>query len=321
MINALQVIRDIGVLPVIKVEKEEYALPLAEAVRTGGINAIEITFRNDVALSALYRIKAAFPDMCVGAGTILSPTMAEQAAEAGADFIVSPGFNPKTVSFCIERGLPIVPGCTTAADMEIALEMGLDTVKFFPAEQSGGVSALKAFSGPFSKLSFIPTGGIDYGNLCSYLKHSFVAACGGSFMAKADLIREGKWDVITDNCRRAVDISLGFELAHVGVNNQTKEEAISNAEALNNIFPLGVKVGSGKSSFLGSAVEFMHMSYYGDKGHIGFKTNSPARAKSYFESRGIPIREDSVSRSESGEIKFFYLEEEIGGFAVHVVKK
>ena len=276
--TALDKIREIGVLPVIKIEKTEYAGPLADALRKGGINAIEVTCRNESALTSIKIIKEAFPDMTVGAGTVLSAKQAEQAKATGVDFIVSPGYNPETVAFCIENDLPIVPGCITPAEIEIAMAAGLNTVKFFPAEINGGVESLKAFSGPFSKLSFVPTGGIDFGNLGTYLSHSFVAACGGSFMAKADLIKEGQWDKITENCKKAVAISLGFELAHVGVNNADKDEALANADAMNWAFPLGVKVGSGKSSFLGTAVELMHSPYCGEKGHIGFKTNSPERA-------------------------------------------
>ena len=320
-VTALDKIRDIGVLPVIKIEKTEYAVPLADALRKGGINAIEVTCRNESALSSVNKIKEAFPDMTVGAGTILSAKQAEQAKAAGIDFIVSPGYNPETVTFCVENDMPIVPGCVTPAEIETAMAAGLDTVKFFPAEINGGVEALKAFSGPFPKLSFVPTGGIDFGNLGTYLSHSFVAACGGSFMAKADLIKEGQWEKITENCKKAVAVSLGFELAHVGINNENKEEALANADAMNRAFPLGVKIGSGKSSFLGTAVELMHRPYYGEKGHICFKTNSPERAKAFFEKQGLGIKENSISRNDKGEIKFFYLKDEIGGFALHVVKK
>ena len=321
VVDALNNIREIGVLPVIKIEKPEYAVPLADGLRKGGINAIEVTCRNESALTSINKIKEAFPDMTVGAGTVLSAKQAEQAKAAGVDFIVSPGYNPETVSFCIENDMPIVPGCVTPAEIEVALAAGLSTVKFFPAEINGGIEALKAFSGPFSKMSFVPTGGIDFGNLGTYLNYGFVAACGGSFMAKADLIKEGQWESITENCEKAVAISLGFELAHVGINNANREEALAVADAMNRAFPLGIKIGSGKSSFLGTAVELMHLPYYGEKGHIGFKTNSPERAKAFFEKQGLRIREDSISRNDKGEIKFFYLEDEIGGFALHVVKK
>lgn len=321
MNNALEKIGSVGVLPVIKIEELSYAKPLAAALLAGGMNAIEVTFRSDVAADAVKAIKDAYPEMVVGAGTILSPELADKAIAAGSDLIVSPGFNPVTVDHCIGRNVPIVPGCGTPSEMEIAVAKGLKVVKFFPAELGGGVDALKLLSGPFPQLKFVPTGGINYNNLGNYLRQKFVAACGGSYMAGADLIREGQWEKITENCLKALEISLGFELAHVGINNPSKDVAVANVERMNKIFPLGAKIGSGKSSFLGTAVEFMHNPFYGSNGHIGFKTNSPERAKAFFEKQGFMIREDSIAYDKDGSMKFFYIEEEIGGFALHVVRK
>lgn len=321
MQDVLNKVHKFGVLPVIKIEQVAHAKPLAAALRNGGINAIEVTFRNDCAADAVSAIKDAYPDMVVGAGTILSPALVEKAVLVGADFVVSPGFNPLTVKHCIDRGIPIIPGCATPTELELAASVGLETVKFFPAELSGGVEALKLLSGPFPGLRFLPTGGINYMNLGNYLSQKCVVACGGSFMAGADLIREEQWQKITDNCKKAMDISLGFELAHVGINHATKEEAVENLTLMNQIFSLGAKIGTEKSSFLGPAVEFMHTPYYGRNGHLGFKTNSPERAKAYFEKQGLSIRDDSIAYDASGFMKFFYLEEEIAGFALHVMRK
>ncbi|MDD4679670.1 MAG: bifunctional 4-hydroxy-2-oxoglutarate aldolase/2-dehydro-3-deoxy-phosphogluconate aldolase [Clostridia bacterium] len=321
MENVLGKVSATGVLPVIKIEKLEDARPLALAFLVAGIGAMEVTFRNDVAADAVKAIKDAYPEMVVGAGTILSPNLARQAIGAGADFLVSPGYNPVTVSYCLEHGITIVPGCSTPTELETAVSAGLQTVKFFPAELGGGVVALKLLSGPFPNLQFIPTGGINYSNLRSYLSNGFVAACGGSFMAKATLIREGQWDKITENSRKALQISLGFELAHVGINHNDRSEALTNAAAMDRVFPLGVKVGSEKSSFLGTAVEFMHLPSYDSNGHIGFWTNSCERSRAYFEKQGLAIREDSIVRDEKGRMKYFYLADKIGGFELHVVRK
>lgn len=215
----LDAIAQVGILPVIRIEKLEYALPLAQALRDGGINAIEVTARSSAAFEALGAIREKYPDMIAGAGTIHNASLAQQALEAGAQFIVTPGYSAQTVAYCVDRDVPVVPGCATASDMESALEAGLKTVKFFPAEINGGTAALKLYHGPFPELKFVPTGGITFDNLGEYLKLDCVAACGGSFMAGADAIRNGDWGTITKNCRRAVASTLSFRPAHVGINH------------------------------------------------------------------------------------------------------
>lgn len=318
--SALENIKKLGVLPVIKIEDPETAVPLAESLRNGGLNAIEVTFRNDTALQAMSLIKKQFPDMTVGAGTILAKSQADDAISAGADYLVAPGFNREIVEYSLEKGVEIVPGCSTASEMDEALRLGLSTLKFFPAEPMGGVAALKLYSGPFSSIRFLPTGGISFDNLESYLRMPCVAACGGSFMAKADQIKAHNWDGITENCKKAVKMSLGFDIAHVGINNETEEKALTNAEALEAMLGLPVKNGS-SSAFCGKAVEFMKTKFYGENGHIGFYTNSVFRAKAWFEKEGIPIREESLRVKPDGEYQSFYLKEEIGGFAIHVVAR
>lgn len=320
MQNALEKISEIGVLPVIKIEELEAAVPLANALRSGGINAIEVTVRNDIAFDAIKAITAEFPDMVVGAGTIVSTALVDQAMAAGASYVVAPGYNPKVVQYCIEKNVPIVPGCTTPAEIEIAIEAGLKTLKFFPAGPNGGAAALKLLSGPFPQVKFVPTGGVDFTNLTEYARLGCVAAVGGSFMAKADLIKAHDWDAITANCRKAVGMSLGFELAHVGLNHESEEAALRNAAAMDALFGLGVRNGN-SSAFCGKAVEFMKSMYYGSNGHIGFYTNSVMRAKAWFRKQSIPIREESVRVDGSGSMVSFYLRDEIGGFAVHVVKR
>lgn len=318
--NSLEKLKKLGVLPVIKIEDPETAVPLADALRKGGLNAIEVTLRNETALSALSAIKNQFPDMTVGAGTVLDKAQADEAISAGADYLVAPGFNRELVEYCNEKGTEMVPGCTTATEMDEALRLGLSTVKFFPAETMGGVAALKLYSGPFSSLSFVPTGGISFDNLESYLRTPCVAACGGSFMAKAELIKAHDWNAITENCKKAVKMSLGFELAHVGINNENEETALANAKALEAM--LGLQVRNGNSSaFCGKDVEFMKTMFYGENGHIGFYTNSVYRAKAWFEKEGIAIREESIKVKPGGIYQAFYLKEEIGGFAIHVVAR
>jgi len=321
MDKQFELLYNTGVVPVINIEDPENAVPLANALRAGGLPLIEVTLRNDSSLQSIERIHKEVPGMMVIAGTIQSVAAVEEARAAGAVAMVAPGFQEKTVAHCVEAGIPILPGCVTPTEIQAALDMGLKTLKFFPAEQNGGVAALNALSGPFADVKFVPTGGISLENMGAYANCNAVAAVGGSFMAKANLIAAHEWEKITANCKRCVELSLGFELAHVGINHANKEDALAVGEALNARFPLGVKVGNGKSSFLGTAVELMHSPYYGTHGHIGFRTNSVERAKAFFESQGFAIKEDTINYDSKGNMKFFYLENEVGGFALHVVKK
>ena len=313
-------IASLGILPVIKIEDTETSADLAAALCAGGIPAIEVTARNDGAFASVSRIKAAFPNMLVGMGTVTNIDMVKAAVSAGADFVVSPGLGRAMVEYCLEHDLPVVPGCVTPSEIQKAQEMGLSLLKFYPANRFGGVGGIRDLAGPFAKVRFIPTCGVNFDNLGEYLSCPAVAAVGGSFMAKADVIARRDWDTVTANCRRSIALGLGAELAHVGINCEGKESAVFLAEALNLRFPMGVRIG-GKSTFVGTAAELMHIPYYGTHGHIGFKVNSPERAKAYFERLGIAVNEESITYNEKGEMNFFYLREEIGGFALHVVQK
>ncbi len=200
-------IRAIGVVPVIKLNNPERdAAPLARALCAGDVPVAEITFRAAGADTALRLMREACPDMLVGAGTVLTREHVDKAAAAGADFIVTPGFDPDLVAYCQEKGLPIYPGCTTPTDYHAALKFGLEVLKFFPAEQSGGLSKIKAMSAPFPMFKVMPTGGISLKNLKEYLSCPVICACGGSYMVTADLIDNQKWDEITNLCRQSADI-------------------------------------------------------------------------------------------------------------------
>ncbi|KPU44521.1 putative KHG/KDPG aldolase [Oxobacter pfennigii] len=320
MNEVLKKISGIGIVPVIKIEDIENAVPLAKALIDGGLPIAEITFRAAGADKAIKAIKEAFPQMVVGAGTVLTIDQVKAAKDAGAEFIVSPGFNPKTVAYCNEIGMPITPGCTTASEIELAIEMGLEVVKFFPAEQSGGLDKIKSLAGPFANMKFIPTGGIDLKNLSTYLSFDKIIACGGSFMVKEEFIKNKEWDKITALSRQAVDIMLGFEIAHVGINAANEEEALSVANMFGMLFNMLVKNGN-SSIFAGTAVEVMKAPFLGKNGHIGIKTYSIPRAKAHLESRGIKFNENSVKLDAKGKIAAIYLEQEIAGFAVHLAQK
>ncbi|MDB1125945.1 bifunctional 4-hydroxy-2-oxoglutarate aldolase/2-dehydro-3-deoxy-phosphogluconate aldolase [Vibrio algarum] len=183
----------IKVVPVIAINDAEKAAKLAQVLVENGLPCAEVTFRTEQAAQAIKNMRAAFPDMLIGAGTVLTSTQVDQAIDAGVDFIVSPGFNPTTVKYCQQRGMPIIPGINNPSLVEQAMEMGLDTLKFFPAEPSGGVAMLKALSAVYP-IKFMPTGGVNPKNVNDYLSIPTVLACGGTWMIPNDLIENDKWE-------------------------------------------------------------------------------------------------------------------------------
>ncbi len=183
------------IVPVIKLESSDTAEPLAEALISGGVNVAEVTFRTDAAEESIIKIRSAFPDMLVGAGTILTLEHAKKAENAGVSFMVAPGFNPNIVKFCLDRNIPIIPGVNSPTQVEVAMEMGLSVLKFFPAELSGGIPMIKTLGSVYS-VKFMPTGGLNESNFIDYLKLPNVIACGGSWMVKKDLITSGRYEEI-----------------------------------------------------------------------------------------------------------------------------
>jgi 2-dehydro-3-deoxygluconokinase len=206
MENVLDTLAKLKILPVIQLKQPEDAVPLASALKKGGIPAAEITFRTECAAESIRLIMEAFPDMLVGAGTVLNPRQARQAVDAGAKFIVSPGFDAATVRFCLDSGVPVFPGCSTASEVQQAVAMGVTVLKFFPAESSGGVKAMKALSAPFGQVRWIPTGGIDLKNIRAYLSFPKVIAAGGSFLAKESDLAAKDWEAVTKTCSQATEL-------------------------------------------------------------------------------------------------------------------
>jgi 2-dehydro-3-deoxyphosphogluconate aldolase/(4S)-4-hydroxy-2-oxoglutarate aldolase len=209
MMDVLERIRQLKVVPVIVIDDAASALPLADAIVAGGLPCLEVTFRTSAAAAAIARIAAERPGLLVGAGTVLTPAQAAAAQAAGARFVVTPGFGPAVVDWCLEHSLPVFPGVCTPTDIELALARGLDTLKFFPAESIGGLPYLKAIAAPYGGIRFLPTGGINAANLRSYLDFRSVVACAGSWMAPAEWIRAGEFGRITAETRRAVAIVAG----------------------------------------------------------------------------------------------------------------
>jgi 2-dehydro-3-deoxyphosphogluconate aldolase/(4S)-4-hydroxy-2-oxoglutarate aldolase len=320
MHTVLEEIEKIGIVPVIKIDDVEKAVPLAKALIAGGIPCAEVTFRTSQGEEAIRRMCKECPDILAGAGTVLTIEQVDRAIDAGAKFIVSPGLNPKVVEYCLKKNIPVTPGCANPSDIEVALGFGLDVVKFFPAEQSGGLDYIKAVSAPYSSLKFIPTGGINANNIVKYLSFDKILACGGSWMVSSDLINEGKFDEITKLCKEAVQNVLGFSFAHMGINTANEETALKAAKMFEVMFNLESKVGAA-SAFAGKNIEIMKTLYLGTNGHIAIGTNSIIRAQTYLERCGFTFRKETTKFDAKGNLFTIYFTDEIAGFAVHLIQR
>ena len=206
MSTVAEKIAELGVVPLVVLEDAKDAAPLAKALVEGGLPCAEVTFRTAAAEESIKLMTAEYPDMFVGAGTVLTIDQVDRAVAAGAKFIVSPGFDPEIVDYCLEKEIPVFPGCITPSEVAQAVKRGLKVVKFFPAEQFGGVATIKAMAAPYVGLKFMPTGGVNAKNLESYLGCDKIIACGGSWMVKGDLVKAGKFDEIKDLTAEAVKL-------------------------------------------------------------------------------------------------------------------
>lgn len=319
MNEVLEKIQKIGIVPVVVLDDAKDAAPLAKALCEGGLPCAEVTFRTAAAEESIRIMAKEFPEMLVGAGTVLTTEQVDRAVNAGAKFIVSPGLNPTVVKYCVDKGIPVTPGTSNPSDVEMAISLGLDVVKFFPAEQAGGINMIKAMAAPYTQMKFMPTGGINAKNINSYLAFDKILACGGSWMVKKDLVAAGEFDKIRDLTKEAVQTMLGFELAHIGINCDSETEAEKTADAFDGLFGFTKKVGN-SSVFAGTAVEAMKSQGLGSKGHIAFATNSVVRAKNYLEMMGYKFNKESA-KFKGDKMTAIYLADEIGGFAVHLVQK
>ncbi len=206
MSEMLKQIENFGVIPVVVLNDAKDAAPLAKALCEGGLPCAEVTFRTEAAEESIRIMATEFPEMTIGAGTILTIDQVDRAVRAGAKFIVSPGFDPEIVDYCISKGIVVLPGCITPSEVAQAVKRGLEVVKFFPAEQFGGVATIKALAAPYTGVRFMPTGGISAKNLAAYLGFKKIVACGGSWMVKGDLVAAGEFDKIKEMTAEAVSL-------------------------------------------------------------------------------------------------------------------
>ena len=315
----IQTLSRIGIVPVIAIDDASKAVPLAKALAAGGLNAAEITFRTPAGEEALRQIAREMPEMLVGAGTVLTREQVDRAADAGARFLVSPGFHSEVTEYALSKGLLMLPGTATPGEMEQAMALGLDIVKFFPAEQNGGVAKLKALAGPYPNLRWMPTGGINVKNMMDYLSFDRVPFCGGTWMVKKELIQQARWEEITAICREAVKTMLGLELGHIGINDTSPESAERTAEAFAALLGLEHKPGA-NSDFAGKCVEVLKKPGRGKNGHIAIACSNVDRAEYHLARRGYRFLEETRITDALGT-RVIYLDLELGGFAIHLSRK
>lgn len=317
--KTMDLIGKAGLVPVIAIDDANDATGAAEALLTGGLPIMEITMRTEAGLEAIRRVKKAYPEMLVGAGTVLNIEKAKESVEAGAEFIVSPGFNPEVVKWCMDNNIDITPGCVTPTEIERALNYNLNILKFFPASIYGGIKGVKALAGPYRMVKFIPTGGINNDNLDVYADKSFIHAVGGGWLCDSADIRAHNFEKITSIVKRAIEILLGFELAHIGINSENSDEALHTANVFSKMFNFNIKEGN-SSIFSGQGIEINKKKGPGLKGHIAIKTNSLERAVYYLSKRGFEVDWDTA-KEKGNKVIAVYLKDELSDFAIHLLQK
>lgn len=310
-----------GVIPAVKIEDAEQAVPLAKALCGGELEAVEITFRTDCAKEAIAAIRKEYPDMLIGAGTVTTVAQVKDALEAGADFIASPCYVEAVVVYCVKHDICVLPGCASPTEVQMAVSHGLKAVAFFPAEEAGGTTYLNAMASVFEGVKFMPTGRVNPSNLREYLLNPNVIACGGTWIAPAALLKEGKYDEIRKLARDAVFNVLNFSFAHVGINCDTCRDGYDNIFRLADTFNL-ILGNTWSSSYVGKEVEITKQPFKvrGPHGHLGYYTDDLERTVFYLEKKGIEFNYDSVKPYE-GKMYVIYLKEFLAGFAIHIEER
>lgn len=314
----MQRMGELGLVPVIRLESARTAVALGRALIKGGIPIAEVTFRTAAAEESIRAMTAELPDLLVGAGTVLTAAQAAKAVDAGARFIVSPCWVDEVVDHCLERGIPVLPGVVNPDGVAKGLARGLEVLKFFPAGASGGTAMLDALAGPFGAVKFVPTGGVDAGNLGAYARRANVLAVGGSWMVRGDLVDTGNWAEVERLCREAVAALHGFAFAHLGINGPDEAGCQALAGTLERLFSLAPKA-TGSSIFAGGQIEVTRTPGPGEKGHIALRCNQVERAVAYLAGSGIAARPETA-RTDRGSLKSIYLDLELGGFRFHLVR-
>lgn len=317
--NAIDMLEKSGIVPVVVLEDAQNAVNTARALLTGGISVMEITFRTTAAEASIRAVSENCPEMLVGAGTVITLEQCHAAVDAGAKFIVAPGYDPEVVHWCVEQGVPVIPGCVTPTEIMAAMKQGLRILKYFPANVYGGLNGIKNLAAPFVGVTFIPTGGVNNQNIGEFAASPFVHAVGGSWVCPKEDISAGNFTRIAELCREARKCYLGYEVAHVGVNADDEDASLAVCEALRKAFDFEMKRGN-SSNFVSSDIEVMNSKYIGCHGHIAIRTNAMACAIADLAEKGFHVDMDTA-KYKGGRLIAVYLKEEIGGFAIHLLHR
>jgi 2-dehydro-3-deoxyphosphogluconate aldolase/(4S)-4-hydroxy-2-oxoglutarate aldolase len=317
MHEVLQQIAGFGLIPIVTISNQDVVRPLARAFLTAGLPVIEITFRTNEAENAIKIIRKEFPGMLVGAGTVLTVGQAEKAQEAGAQFILTPGFNPNVVDYCMDTGIPIIPGINSPTHMDQACAKGLEVLKFFPAEVSGGVALLRSMAAPFTNVWFIPTGGINNTNLSSYFSYERVLACGGSWIARNTHITSGRFEEITKTVREAITIMLGCGIAMIRLNEKSRGEIKIAGELFKALFPIKEM---GEATLLGDLLCITKKMERDIVGEIIIATRNIRRTAFYLKSRNVAFTQidDPTEEVKPPTLTF---QKKIAGLKVTFIEK
>ncbi len=317
MNDAIATLEEYGIFPIVEIQDIDTVRPLVRTLVDAGLPVIEIPVRTAHALDAIKIVRDEFPDVLIGAGTILTQAAAKQAHEAGARFLLAPGFNPAVVDYCTEHGYAFIPGVHSPTELDSAIGLGLEAVKFFPAEESGGLRYLKAIAGPFKSMRFMPTGGINDSNIAQYLGYKPVLACGGSWIASGRLVAERKFEEIGRQIRSSLEASRGFEIMHI----ETAEGKGSTAhDSFGDIFPF-LKIGDLRTDRIAPDATGSGKTHAGTEADmtIVISTISLKRAALFFRRKGMS---PSVSADTAGkECKAIYLQPRGSNITYKIVEK
>lgn len=284
----------------------------------GQIPIAEITYRTPAAQKAIKKMKDACPEMIVGAGTILTIEQTASAIEASTQFLVAPGVNPEVARYAQKQNVPVIPGISTASEIETAMNLGLSVCKFFPAEPCGGLKTIKVFGGPYKTMIYLPTGGLNNSNMNEYLASDLIFAIGGTWMVPQELISEQKFDEIEKLCHEAVVKMLDLHIVHFAV-NVPDDKALEQATQLADLFQVDVRPISA-GYFAGNLVEVLGKTKIGTHGHIAIGTPDVERAIAFYLRKGYTFDESSIKRNQAGKIILVYFKDEIAGFKFHLIQ-
>ena len=319
MSNIADKFEELGVIPVVVLNDTKDALPLAKALVEGGLPCAEVTFRTEAAEESIRLMHEAYPDMVLAAGTVLTTEQVDRAVAAGASVIVSPGFDPEIVDYCISKNIPVMPGIVTPSELAQAVKRGLTRVKFFPATAAGGIKMIKAMCAAYTNVRIMPTGGINTANLEEFLSCDKIFCCGGSWMVKKDFIANEQFDEIANLAREAVMTMLDFRVVHVGINNDSEEDAEAQVMRLCRLFGFTKDVKSA-STFASDGIEVCRKRFPGTHGHIAIGTSNCKRAMYFLSKLGADF-DMETAKYKAGKLTSVYFREQIGGFALHLVEK